>query len=549
MKILISQVQWTETVGEPWTQAWLTKLLTHTRNFFLENSDGKVDIEWKVAPFIRMAGTPSPEISAYAPLMALGINPNDYERGVYISPGLAGYGKGYNWGRTSWILGGVDYCYFSLPHELGHSFGFPHAASLQLGETEYIGTAKTLRFSPLDYTTGGSLNGTGDPLSGMGYSGNLSNFSSIERVSAGWITPAIYDGGDRTYDLTAASVRGGALYAVKVPMAMFKSSSTRVYWFERRAQSGFDGRLNTGNCGIVMRVRGDFGAYYGAVIDATARTATYGTSNNPLSDCAFQVGDSFTDDAIQMDVIGEGKIRIRPALVAAPIAAGMAFVIDNLPAGASGVSGDGEVSFTGIWKTQAVQQMRAYKPNSALAAYKSTVPATYTFKTKPLPAGRYDVAIWYPSQIVASAQYCKVVPFTVSGHTGADVTKTFDQRFYGGQWMSHGVYDFAEGAQGVVSVTNGTDVAIADAVRFLNTAAVIDPPVPPPPPPPPPPPGPQAQNMLFLGVANDLIGQCAVDLGRLGVAQGHLTQSQKDSLTVKVSSLLSISNALVVDAV
>jgi hypothetical protein len=297
-KILVVLGRWSTSYAEPWTKAWTDKLLLKTRAFFLEASYGKVDIEWTVTPWL----TPPQDIPPWTvfdpQLTALGFVKSQFNKTVFLTPRLTGYGKGYASGYGAWVAGGNDYAFFALPHELGHTLGLPHAQSLQIGTTEAVGEDEILHIPPLTVHTGGSRNSTGDRCSPMSYSGGLTHFSAPEKVRLGWITAETWDGAPRTYELVAASVAGLGTRAVMIPMGMFNSQ--RTYWLEYRTKTGWDAKIITENQGVQIRVTGDFNCYPACAMDAHMRPDAAGSNYNSTRNMAMWPGDSFEDGTVNV---------------------------------------------------------------------------------------------------------------------------------------------------------------------------------------------------------------------------------------------------------
>jgi hypothetical protein len=134
-------------------------------------------------------------------------------------------------------------------------------------------------------------------------------------------------------------------------------------------------------------------------------------------------------------------------------------IVDNLPPGQSSA----QVSFTGSWST--ASQPGAFGANGAL--FSSGVGSdTYTWKTPVFTTAQactYRVFVWW----TAGPQRSASAPYTVSGQTGGAVTRTFDQRFGGGQWNLHGTYTFPAAAMGRATLTDQNGKVAADAVRFV----------------------------------------------------------------------------------
>ncbi|WP_107725113.1 hypothetical protein [Desmospora activa] len=87
---------------------------------------------------------------------------------------------------------------------------------------------------------------------------------------------------------------------------------------------------------------------------------------------------------------------------------------------------------------------------------------TWTFQVK--QAGKYNIHVNY----AAAFDRASNAPYTVS-YSGGTATELVDQRTGGGRWISIGTYDFQEGEEVTVTLTNNTDGAvIADAIRITE---------------------------------------------------------------------------------
>ena len=128
-------------------------------------------------------------------------------------------------------------------------------------------------------------------------------------------------------------------------------------------------------------------------------------------------------------------------------------VIDNANVGAQGAGR----SFTGGWCLSVATD--SFGANSL---YSCNGTATYRWTPTVPAAASYDVYVWWSSHVNRST----TVPLTVVG-SGTPVTRTFNQRVSGGQWVLHGRYAFAAGTTGYVEVSSVNGQAAADAVRFV----------------------------------------------------------------------------------
>jgi hypothetical protein len=169
----------------------------------------------------------------------------------------------------------------------------------------------------------------------------------------------------------------------------------------------------------------------------------------------------FAHDAVRNYAAGTAGSGTPSAPV---VACAAEIVLDNLAPGVAGVSGTGEVSFTGSWALSGASG--GYGGNSLYSANAPSTPNSYTWRTPVLNAGQactYAVHVWWTVHSNRSTS----VPITVSGHTGGASTQTYNEQVGGGQWVLHGTYSFAAGTRGTVQVSNANGQAAADAVRFV----------------------------------------------------------------------------------
>jgi subtilisin len=138
-------------------------------------------------------------------------------------------------------------------------------------------------------------------------------------------------------------------------------------------------------------------------------------------------------------------------------AANAEIIIDNAGAGVTDASGGR--TFTGAWC--AAPAGNQFGSDALVNCAGSS--ATYRWTPTIPNSGAWDVYVWWSaSSSLSSKASIKVV--------GADstITRLFDQRTGGGQWVLHGRYNFNTGEAGYVQVSSGsTNQVSADAVRFV----------------------------------------------------------------------------------
>jgi hypothetical protein len=300
VKVLFANLNWSNT-NAAWSVADGQRIADNTHRWYLEASYGKSVLDFTVSSFVKLSIADSSvtgtgwTVEADDLLLAAGFDQGKFDRVVYVTPRTYGPGnfKGLCWGRRTWVnCGGSDYAAHSAIHELGHSFGLGHSGKV------FIGTraGNLITLPPLSQTTGGRLEEFYDPWTAMGYEATQSHFNAPEKAQLGWLVPTVYDGTDRTYALTPMEQQGTGIRAVKVPGAMYKADSKRVYWLENRYRSGL------GNSGVQLRICGDFNCVPQAWFDGVA----------------LAPGETITDGSVTINVLAGGSIRVRPFVAAPP---------------------------------------------------------------------------------------------------------------------------------------------------------------------------------------------------------------------------------------
>ena len=192
------------------------------------------------------------------------------------------------------------------------------------------------------------------------------------------------------------------------------------------------------------------------VSEVLAALTTSGTpitdSRNGIAKPLIQIGDT----ALQPGALG--------VLLGTGASSGGEVIIDNAPAGVSDAPGGR--TFTGSWCTASPWNQFG---GDALSSCAGEQIATYRWTPTLRTAGWWDVYVWWTAQSDQSASAAvKVV--TADG----EVTKTFDQRTGGGQWVLHGQYMFNAGTSGYVEVNNGLGRVSADAVKFVPAWGAVE---------------------------------------------------------------------------
>ena len=131
-------------------------------------------------------------------------------------------------------------------------------------------------------------------------------------------------------------------------------------------------------------------------------------------------------------------------------------VLDNAARGVQDSAGGR--TFTGTWCLSHAKQ--PFQTDSLDSCGKGL--DTYRWTPNIKATGSYDVYVWWTSHPNRSTN----VPINVVHNSGA-VSKSFNQRTGGGQWVLHGRYAFNVGKSGYVEVTDSNGQAAADAVRLV----------------------------------------------------------------------------------
>ena len=160
-----------------------------------------------------------------------------------------------------------------------------------------------------------------------------------------------------------------------------------------------------------------------------------------------------------LDLTGKTSIAIgeSPLLLESTQIVANEIILDNAVLGVQDIAGGR--SFTGTWclstATNKFGAQSLYSCGASIDTYRWTPTIT--------TAGNYDVYIWWSSHPNRSTN----VPLTVMSLSGS-VTKTYNQKLAGGQWVLHGRYHFSAGKSGYVQVSDSNGQGCADAVRLVK---------------------------------------------------------------------------------
>jgi hypothetical protein len=185
---------------------------------------GKVDAFFRVSSFGRMSfrSTLTPWVRAFAeapacnPLTiaypaddaarAAGYDPAAYDRIVYLFPKTECAWAGSRWGKRALLNGTLTVA--NTAHELGHTFGLPHAQS----------------WSCVPRPCG--LVNYGDPYDTMG--SGTGDFNSYEKSLLGWITRVTHASRPAVYTLAPVEAPS------KQAQGLIVTTTRNRYWFELR---------------------------------------------------------------------------------------------------------------------------------------------------------------------------------------------------------------------------------------------------------------------------------------------------------------------------
>ncbi len=293
LRILVVPAFWSDYTEEaPVSVARVAELMALVRAYYREASYGKLEMVPTVTRWIRLSvprptsGCPnalavraalaSPDTASYR---AAG-----WDRIVVVQPRVAEqcFWHGIASGSSAWINGVFNEKV--IGHELGHTLGLGHAHQLNCG------AEKTLILRACRVVV------TGDFYAVMG-KWNMGHLMAMHKAQLGWITPLTHGSGVAEYDLTAISVQGGALYAIKVVRG------PRTFWIERREPSGFDAAIP--GAGIIIRVvDSSIGCGESCILNMSANGDDF------LKDAALKVGQRWSDSGMTVEAVSYGRIRV-----------------------------------------------------------------------------------------------------------------------------------------------------------------------------------------------------------------------------------------------
>jgi hypothetical protein len=180
------------------------------KSFYERASLGRLKLDIDITPWVNAydepvcATTPNVGPRAQTAARVAGYDAGAYGRLVYLfpertcSPGGLGIGREVFLATDAGVLDDM-----ALVHELGHTFGLPHATSRR---SEY-----------------------GDPFSPMGHGGL--DFSALEKLKLRWISSVRHVDRTGTYSIAPIDESSSG------PQALVVTTSSGEYWIERRTKA------------------------------------------------------------------------------------------------------------------------------------------------------------------------------------------------------------------------------------------------------------------------------------------------------------------------
>lgn len=218
---------------------------------------------------------------------------SSYDKIVYYFPpnGSGCPGGGVGGGDSAFIFGvGINAAWDYIAHEVGHTFGLPHAGSF---------TNCTSGDSPVVYGGSCTHDEYGDLTDIMG--GRNFMFSSFHLETLGWLPPEnvlVLEESARVV-LAPITVASSTIQSLRIPRG--GQGDTAAYHVEFRQPIGFDEGLEQGlTDGVLIRqtVSDPLRPQTTHILDMTP-----GSTNNDMIDAALAQGRSYQDDNLRIDVV------------------------------------------------------------------------------------------------------------------------------------------------------------------------------------------------------------------------------------------------------
>lgn len=308
-RLILIRVDFSDKVGEPFSNSRATNLVRSIDQFFRENSYGRAGFRAlgdgsTITPTLRLPRTTTEygtldasklreEARTAATRAGFALSNFDFDVICFRSvPGFGWAGLGYVGAPGSWVQDSFDETGGVFAHELGHNYGLNHANFWDTAGESVIGT----KGNNVEY--GDSFDTMGNATAGRRH------FNVRNKVALNWlrlteIQTAADSGTYRLYahDTTNASgIRG--LRAIK--------DSRTNYWFEYRARFA-DNRWMSNGIGV-RRARSDNNRQ-SQLLDTTAG------SPDGKNDSALVIGRTFSDLAAGIHVTPVQRVDSDPPAI------------------------------------------------------------------------------------------------------------------------------------------------------------------------------------------------------------------------------------------
>jgi hypothetical protein len=207
----------------PYTIDSVAATVKQTADFFSKSSFGQTRLRTRIVPWLdafplqpRFCGWDDRSLEGLispprAMLSAQGYDLNAWDRIVYVIVGANCSFHGAAYGREAIVT--EEPKRWLLVHELGHTYGLPHAGSTQCSVCP--------------------ITDRGDPFSPMGEGPGFADFSTYEKAMLGWLPAPVFLHRNGLYRLALAGARNKVAHALVVD-----DGQGRQYWVERRAGQG-----------------------------------------------------------------------------------------------------------------------------------------------------------------------------------------------------------------------------------------------------------------------------------------------------------------------
>lgn len=232
-------------------------------------SYGKVSLTWTITPILQLPQSASyyaalfPKLvaDARAAATAAGFNHLEFDRDAFGPPPIAGVASGLAMLNDRWFYVALAQSGL-IAHELGHTFGLPHASSWSNARPPLNPLASppfpsnvsgTFPFEnnslvgKLGVLNGGAAVEYGDPLDIMGPAETAGDYNAAFKQRLGWLSEGQianvrWNGTYRIHTAATTSPRADRQYALRIArpiIGRWSDRSPREYWAQL-AESGVD---------------------------------------------------------------------------------------------------------------------------------------------------------------------------------------------------------------------------------------------------------------------------------------------------------------------